>query len=176
MRFTELQLKGAFLIEIDRIEDERGFFARSYCRDEFSTHSLAFSFAQCNISFNTRKNTLRGLHYQAEPSSEDKLIRCTRGAIYDVIVDLRPGSPTYRQWVSTELTAENGAMIYAPKMFAHGFKTLCDDTEVFYQMSECYDQTAAQGVRWNDPSLSIRWPPGDPILSDRDRNYPDLPT
>lgn len=174
MRFTELRLKGAFLIEIERIEDQRGFFARCYCQQEFAAHGIEPSFVQCNISFNTQKHALRGLHYQATPYEENKLVRCTIGAIYDVIVDIRPDSPTYRQWVTTELTAQNRLMLFVPKGFAHGFKTLSDNSEVFYQMSQFYMAEAALGIRWNDPTLAIAWPPGPPILSDRDRGYPDL--
>jgi dTDP-4-dehydrorhamnose 3,5-epimerase len=174
MRFIESSLKGVFLIEIERIEDERGFFARSYCQREFTAHGIDLSLVQCNLSFNSRKHTLRGLHYQATPFSEDKLIRCTMGAIYDVIVDVRHDSATFRQWVAVELTAENRRMLFVPKGFAHGFKTLSENSEVFYQMSEFYMQEAARGIRWNDPALAIVWPPGEPILSERDLSYPDF--
>lgn len=174
MLFTECKLKGAFRIEINRIEDQRGFFARSFCEQEFAKYGIKFSTVQCNVSFNTKSGTLRGLHFQNSPFGEKKIIRCTMGAIYDVIVDLRQDSPTYRQWVATELTAENRVMVYVPKGFAHGFITLENNSEVFYQMSEAYNSDAASGIRWNDPNLSIKWPPGDPILSNRDSSYPDL--
>ena len=176
MRFIELKLKGSYLIEIDEIEDQRGFFARTYCEKEFAAMGLASRFVQSNISFNAKKNTLRGLHYQAEPCEEEKLVRCTFGAIYDVLVDLRPESQTYLQWCATELTCENRLMVFIPKGFAHGFQTLCEKSEVLYLMSEFFKPDMARGIRWNDPSLRIDWLFGDPILSDRDRRYPDLIT
>jgi dTDP-4-dehydrorhamnose 3,5-epimerase len=174
MRFIESGLKDAFVIEIERIEDQRGFFARSYCQREFATHGVDLSFVQCNLSFNPRTHTLRGLHYQLEPYGEDKLIRCTMGAIYDVIVDLRLDSVTYKKWKAVELTAENRRMLFVPKGFAHGFKTLSENSEVFYQMSEFYMPEATRGIRWNDPALGIVWPVGEPILSERDLSYPDF--
>ena len=159
MIFTETRLAGAYLIEPERIEDERGFFARTWCRDEFERHGLNPRLVQCNVSYNARRGTLRGMHYQAKPHEEAKLVRCTRGAIYDVIVDLRPDSPTYRQWVAAELTAENRRMLYIPEGFAHGFQTLADETEVFYQMSELFHPESARGVRmttrpWGSPGPS----------------------
>jgi dTDP-4-dehydrorhamnose 3,5-epimerase len=175
MRFIELDLKGAYLIEPDRLEDERGFFARTWCRREFEACGLTSRLVQCNISFNRRRGTLRGMHYQAEPHSETKLVRCTRGAIYDVIIDLRPSSPTFKRWVSAELTADNRRMLYIPEGFAHGLQTLVDDTEVLYQMSEFYVPEAARGVRWDDPAFDIRWPPVEErVMSEKDRTYPDF--
>lgn len=174
MRFLDTGLAGAFLIEVEPAADERGIFARTYCEREFAVRGIDSRFIQCSTSYNRRKDTLRGMHYQAEPAAEEKLVRCTRGAIYDVIVDLRPASPTRLRRFAAELTAENRRALYIPKGFAHGFKTLADDTEVFYQISEFYDPAVARGVRWDDPRLAIRWPGGTPILSDRDRSYPDL--
>jgi dTDP-4-dehydrorhamnose 3,5-epimerase len=173
MILTELQLKGAHLIEPERLVDERGFFARTWCQQEFEAHGLNPRLVQCNISFNTKKNTLRGLHYQA-PHEEAKLVRCTMGAIYDVIVDLRSDSPTFKQWIAVELTATNRRMLYIPEGFAHGFQSLEDNTEVFYQMSELYAPTGARGVRWNDPVFGIQWPAAIACISDRDNSYPDF--
>lgn len=172
MIFKELPLAGAFLIEPERIGDERGFFARTWCREEFEARGLSAEIVQCNLSFNKKKGTLRGMHYQAPPHEEVKIVRCTMGAIYDVIIDLRPGSPTRRKRAALELTAENHIMLYVPKGFAHGFQTLEDNTEVFYQMSEYYHPESARGVRWDDPVFGIRWPQANPILSDRDRSHP----
>jgi dTDP-4-dehydrorhamnose 3,5-epimerase len=163
------------LIEFERIEDERGFFARSFCQEEFRRYGLDPAIAQSNVSWNRRRGTLRGLHYQATPHEEAKVVRCTRGAIWDVIVDLRDGSPTRFKWFSVELTALNHWALYVPKGFAHGFQTLDDDTEVLYQMSESYRAELARGVRWDDPKLTIDWPLPDPILSERDRGYDLLP-
>ena len=164
------------MIEMERLEDARGFFGRSFCRNEFSRRGLNPDVAQCNISFNRQAGTLRGMHYQAAPYAEEKLIRCTRGKLYDVVVDLRRESPTFKQWTAMELSGENGRMLYAPKGCAHGFQTLEDDTEVFYQMSEFYHPESARGVRWNDPAFGIQWPAGlRAILSERDRNWPDCP-
>lgn len=172
MKFTETKLPGVVIVEIEPIRDERGFFARSWCRREFERHGLNSDLAQCNISFNKRKGTLRGMHYQAEPQQEAKLVRCTRGAIYDVVIDLRPESITYRQWQAVELNAENRCMLYVPVGVAHGFQALEDDTEVFYQMSEFYHPEYARGVRWDDSAFGIRWPLPDPIMSEKDRSYP----
>jgi dTDP-4-dehydrorhamnose 3,5-epimerase len=174
MRFIRAQLIGAFVVEPDRIEDERGFFARTFCSEEFSAQGLNPQLVQCSVSFNRRRGTLRGMHYQVAPSREAKLVRCTRGAVYDVILDLRPGSATYRQWTAAELTAENGRTLYVPEGVAHGFQTLADETEVFYQMSEFYAPKHGRGVRWSDPAFAIRWPISEPILSERDRTYPDF--
>ena len=162
------------MIEVKRLEDERGFFGRSFCRLEFEERGLNPFVAQCNISFNRDAGTLRGMHYQAAPHAEEKLVRCTRGALYDVIIDLRPESPTFKRWVSLELTGDNCRMLYIPKGFAHGFQTLVDETEIFYQMSAFYHPDSGRGVRWNDPAFGIQWPETDRvILSDRDRLWPD---
>jgi len=174
VRFIPTDLAGAYVIEPDKMEDERGFFARTFCRDEFAAHGLHRVFVQCNVSFNARKGTLRGLHFQAQPHEEAKLVRCTRGAIYDVIVDIRRKSPTFKRWGAFELSAKNHRMLYAPEGFAHGFQTLEDNCEVFYQMSEMYHSGLARGVRWNDPAFAIRWPVADPFVSQRDAHYPDL--
>jgi dTDP-4-dehydrorhamnose 3,5-epimerase len=169
-----MPLAGAFLIELDRLEDERGYFARTFCRDEFVQHGLCADIAQCNLSSNRRRGTLRGLHYQADAHAEVKLVQCLSGAILDVIVDLRPESATRFEWHVVELSADNHHALYVPQGFAHGFQTLVDDTEVFYQMSTVYHAAAARGIRWNDPALAIDWPLADPILSARDRAYPPL--
>lgn len=173
--FTETELRGAFVVEPERLEDERGFFARTWDRDEFAAHGLNPALVQCNISYNGRKGTVRGMHYQAAPRKEAKLVRCTRGAIYDVIVDLRPTSPTFKRWVAAELTAQNRRMLYVPEGFAHGFQTLEDGAEVFYQMSEYYHGECSRGVRWDDPAFGIAWPASARrIISDKDRGYPDF--
>lgn len=175
MKFTELKLSGAYLIELDQFQDERGFFARSWCQQEFSKQGLNTNLVQCNISFNFQRGTLRGMHYQAKPHEEAKLVKCTRGAIYDVIVDLRPNSSTFKNWVAVELNAENRNMLYIPEGIAHGFQTLADHTEVFYQMSEFYHLESAKGVRWNDPTFEIQWPEIEArIISSKDCNYPDF--
>jgi dTDP-4-dehydrorhamnose 3,5-epimerase len=174
MIFTETRLQGAFIIDIDRIEDERGFFARTWCQREFEAYGLCTLLAQCNISFNKHKGTLRGMHYQAAPYAEAKLVRCTMGAIYDVIIDLRPESPTFRHWLSLELTADNRRMLFIPQGFAHGFQTLANDTEVFYQMSQFYAPEYARGVRWDDPAFRVSWPAEKRIISERDRGFPDF--
>jgi len=170
MIFRPTELPGAFVIEPERIGDERGFFARTWCRDEFAAHGLSADLVQCNVSYNARQGTLRGMHYQAAPHAEVKLVRCTRGAIFDAIIDVRPESPTYRGWIGVELTAENGRMLYIPEGFAHGFQTLRDETEVFYQMSTQYRAASSRGLRWDDPAVGISWPPaGSRVISDRDR-------
>ena len=174
MIFTEMQLKGAFLIELQRLEDERGFFARSWCKREFDQHGLRSEFVQCNISFNRRRGTLRGMHYQIAPYEEIKLVRCTKGAIYDVIIDLRPDSQTFREWFSIELTEDNRKMLYIPEGFAHGFLTLRDNTEIFYQMSEFYMPGHAKDVRWNDPAFNIYWPIDVKVISEKDEKIPDF--
>ena len=171
MIFTQTKLKGAFIIEPERLEDERGFFARTFCQEEFKIHGLNPHLVQCNISFNIKTGALRGMHYQIEPYAEAKLVRCTRGAIYDVVIDLRPESPTFKGWMPVELTAENHKMLYVPEGFAHGFQTLEDDTEVFYQMSEFYHPECARGVRWNDPAFGIEWPAKPSVISSRDQSY-----
>jgi dTDP-4-dehydrorhamnose 3,5-epimerase len=174
MIFQASRLSGAFIIDPQRLDDERGFFARTFCRDEFAAHGLRLNFVQCNISLNSRKGTLRGMHYQDKPYEEAKLVRCTRGAIFDVIVDIRKKSVTYGQWFGIELTAENRRMLYVPEGFAHGFQTVEDDSEVFYQMAEMYKSEYARGIRWNDPAFNIAWPLPDPIISPRDAAYPDF--
>jgi len=174
MLFRETVLKGAYVVEPERITDERGFFARTWCRSEFETHGLNPNLVQCNISFNDKKGTLRGMHYQVTPRAEAKLVRCTAGAIYDVIVDLRPDSGTFKRWTGVELNADNRYMLYIPEGFAHGFLTLSDDAEVMYQMSEYYSAEHARSVRWNDPTFGIQWPGEVLVISDRDRSYPDF--
>lgn len=169
MHFSETKLKGAFIIQPELLEDERGFFARTFCQEEFEAHGLNPELVQCNISFNKKKGTLRGMHYQSAPYEEDKLVRCTMGAIYDVIIDLRTKSPTFKQWVSVELSAENRKLLYIPKGFAHGFQTLEDDSEVFYQMSEFYHEDHARGVCWDDPAFGVEWPLTNPIVSEKDK-------
>jgi dTDP-4-dehydrorhamnose 3,5-epimerase len=172
--FAETKLSGAYVIEPEKREDERGFFARSWCEKEFADHKLNPRVVQCNISLNKKKGTLRGMHYQAAPWAEAKLVRCTQGAVYDVIIDLRPASPTFRQHLAETLTARDHKMLYVPEGFAHGFQALEDNSEVFYQMSEFYAPQYARGVRWNDPTFGIKWPICEPIMADRDRNYPDF--
>lgn len=171
MKFMETKLKGAYIIELEPISDERGFFARSWCQKEFSDHGLNPNLAQCSISHNIKAGTLRGMHYQAKPYEEAKLVRCTKGAIYDVILDLRPNSETFKEWIAVELTDDQYTMIYIAEGIAHGFLTLKDNTEVFYQISGRYEPQSARGLRWDDPSFSIKWPFNPRIISDRDRNY-----
>lgn len=168
MVFTETRLRGAFIIEPELLEDERGFFARSFCRREFEAYSLNPNLVQCSISYNKKKGTLRSLHYQVPPYEEAKLVHCTRGAIYDVIIDLQPASSTFKQWVAVELTADNHRMLYIPAGFAHGFQTLEDNTEVFYQMSEFYHPECVRGVRWNDAAFGIEWPIKEKAVSPGD--------
>ncbi len=174
MIFTETFLKGAFIVEPKKREDERGFFARTWCQREFRDYGLNTSVVQCNISFNKRKGTLRGMHFQTPPYEEAKLVRCTMGAIYDVIIDLRPDSDTFKKWFALELSSENRKMLYVPEGFAHGFVTLTDNTEVFYQMSQFYHPEYAAGVRWDDPAFNISWPLDVKVISDKDRSYPDF--
>jgi dTDP-4-dehydrorhamnose 3,5-epimerase len=172
VHFIPTKIAGAFQIEPERLGDERGFFARTWCQKEFETHGLESRLVQCSVSFSPQRGTLRGVHYQAAPHGEAKLVRCTRGAIYDVIVDLRPDSPTARAWVAVELTAENRLALYIPPGLAHGFLTLSDDCEVFYQMSEFFHEPSARGVRWNDPAFGIEWPAKPTLISQRDASYP----
>lgn len=175
MNFTETKLKGVYVIEPQRFEDKRGFFSPSFSQREFEARGLASVFVENNISYNRRRGTLRGLHYQAMPYGQAKLVRCTRGVIFDVAVDLRPLSPTFRQWVGIELTAENRLMLYLPGDIGHGFQTLEDDTEVFYQVSTVYRPEAYRGLRWNDPAFSIAWPlPDERVILARDSSYPDF--
>lgn len=172
MIFRETPLAGAWVLEPERFEDERGFFARTYCRREFEAHGLEPSIAQCSVSFNHRRGTLRGLHFQAAPHEEIKLVRVTRGAIWDVIVDVRPGSPTFKRHFGIVLSAENRHELYIPKGMAHGFQTLEDETEVFYQISEYYASESARGFRWDDPAFAIPWPEPVTVMSEKDRNLP----
>jgi len=173
MIFRETRLKGSFIIEYERMSDERGFFARTFCQDEFEDRGLDTTIKQCNTSFNKTRGTLRGMHYQAAPKDEAKLVRCTRGKIYDVIIDLRADSDSYCKWAAFELDADNGLMLYIPKGFAHGFQTLEDSSEVFYQMSESYSADHARGVRWNDAAFGVEWPHEKPVMSERDRSFED---
>jgi len=174
MIFTPTQLSGAYLIDLEPHPDERGFFARAWCQHEFEEHGLNGRLAQVNVSYNKKQGTLRGMHYQVRPYAETKLLRCTRGAIWDVIVDLRPGSPTYHQWLGAELTADNRRMLFVPEDFAHGYLTLSDETEVMYQVSEFYTPNAERGLRWDDPALAIEWPAPVQVISDKDARWPYL--
>ena len=172
MKFQRTKIPDVWLIEQERYADDRGYFARTWCAEEFAAHGLNPGLVQCSTSFNLKRGTLRGLHYQIAPYEEDKLVRCTRGAIFDVAVDLRPGSPTFKQWVGMELTEANGLAFCIPKGFAHGFQTLADNSEVFYQMAQPYQSTAGRGLRWNSPWCAVSWPLPDPILSEKDRHAP----
>lgn len=172
MIFTETELTGAFIIDIARLEDERGFFGRSYAKEEFEKYNLNVNVVQANVSHNKKKGTLRGLHMQLAPFEETKLVRCTRGAIYDVIVDLRSDSPTFCQWIGVELTEDSFRMLYVPEGFAHGFVTLQDNTDVAYQVTKEYTPGAERGYRWNDPAFGIVLPIEPVIISERDRSHP----
>jgi len=174
MIFTETKLKGAYIVDVDRLADERGFLARTFCREEFTRHGLNSTLAQTSISFNHEKGTLRGMHYQVAPFEETKVVRCTRGSMYDVIVDLRRDSKTFQRWISTELSADNRRMLYIPENFAHGFITLEPQTEILYYMSEFFHPESSKGFRWNDPTFNIRWPLAQSVMSERDRTYPDF--
>jgi dTDP-4-dehydrorhamnose 3,5-epimerase len=174
MTFDHTKISGVFEIRPEFINDERGFFARTWCQKEFEAQGLNPRLLQCSLSFSSRKGTLRGMHYQAPPYAEAKLVRCTRGTIYDVVVDLRPESRTFKQWIAIILTAEKRNLAYVPEGCAHGFLTLEHGTEVFYQMSEFYNAESARGVRWNDPAFRIEWPAKAEVMSTRDRTYPDF--
>lgn len=174
MIFTETELGGAYIIDPELLEDERGAFARVFCASEFQAKGLAANFPQCSISTNRKKGTLRGLHYQIEPCAETKLVRCTMGTLYDVIVDLRPDSPTFKQWTACELSAENRKTLYIPKGFAHGYQTLADNTEVFYQISEFFAPGYSRGIRWDDPAFKISWPSEEKIISLKDKKLSDF--
>jgi dTDP-4-dehydrorhamnose 3,5-epimerase len=174
MKFQETKLAGVFEIQIEPHSDARGFFARSWCEQEFKDKGLNSMLVQCSISVNTRKGTLRGMHYQAAPFQETKVIRCTQGSIYDVVLDLRPASVTFKDWIGVVLTAQKRNMIYVPAGCAHGFLTLENDAEVFYQISESYHPESARGVRWNDAAFRIDWPEKVDVISERDGNYPDF--
>jgi dTDP-4-dehydrorhamnose 3,5-epimerase len=173
MEFTETRLKGAFLVGLKKIEDHRGFFARGWCHDEFARHGLNPNMVQLNVGFSHTKGTVRGMHYQEPPHDEAKFVRCTRGAIFDVIVDLRAGSPTHGQWLGVELSAENSLMLYAPEGFAHGYQTLSDDAEMYYMTSSYYAAAAARGVRYNEPAFAIAWPLPVAAISEADATWPD---
>lgn len=176
MIFRETNLTGAFVIELEKFTDERGFFALSWSADEFARHGLASDLTECNISMNKQKGTLRGMHYQKPPHGQAKLVRCTMGAIYDVVIDLRSSSPTFKQWMGLELSAINHLMLFIPKGFAHGFQTLEDNSEVFYQMSYPYVPGSGDGVRWNDPAFAIDWPLPVKVINARDDSYQDFET
>jgi dTDP-4-dehydrorhamnose 3,5-epimerase len=174
MLFVETKLAGVFILEPERKEDERGFFARTFCEDEFSRHGLVTRFVQNSASFNLRKGTLRGLHWQAEPLAETKIVRCTRGAIFDVAVDVRPTSVSFGRWISADLTQANGHGLYIPAGFAHGFQTLIDETQVEYQISTRHSPESARGARWDDAQIRIDWPLPNPIMNTRDRAFDTL--
>lgn len=177
MKFFETPLKGAFVIDIELRRDVRGFFARAWCTKEFSDHGLNSKFVQANLAGSVRRGTTRGLHYQVAPCEEAKLVRCTKGAIFDVIVDVRPGSPTEGDWYGAELTADSRRMVFVPEGFAHGYQTLTDDTEVFYQVSQEYSPEQERGIRWDDAGIGVAWPIVDGVVvSDKDRNWPDYVT
>ena len=174
MKFSETKLKGAFIIEPEKIEDHRGFFARMWCKNEFEAHGLNPNFVQINLSFNKYRGIIRGLHYQTTPYEEAKLFRCTKGAMYDVIIDLRPESPTYLEWAGFELTADNRKMLYVPENFAQGYQALIDSTEVFYQVSQFYSPDSERGIRFDDPAFGIKWPETDYlVISEKDKCWPD---
>ena len=176
MVFKETRLKGAFIIELEKIVDGRGFFSRAWCQKEFQAHGLNPNVVQCNLSFNTSKGTLRGMHYQIAPHEEAKIVRCIRGKVYDVIIDLRPKSPTYLRWAGFELSSENRKMLYVPESFSHGYLTLADNTELFYQVSHFYSPESESGIRWNDRTVNIKWPQTNGlIITDKDKNWPDFP-
>lgn len=174
MKFTDLPLSGAYLIDIEPRGDERGLFARVFCTEEFGRHGLATRWAQCNTSFSARCGTVRGMHFQRPPHAEVKLVRCTAGAIFDAIVDMRAGSPTYGQWTGVNLDAENRRMLYVPEGFAHGFQTLVDGTEIHYMVSAPYSPQAEGGLRHDDPAIGIRWPFPVTVVSERDLDHPDF--
>ncbi|WP_187262362.1 dTDP-4-dehydrorhamnose 3,5-epimerase [Pontibacter beigongshangensis] len=171
MIFTETKLKGAYIVDIKRIEDERGFFGRAWCQKEFEEMGLSANVVQTNLSSNKKKGTLRGMHFQVTPFAESKLVRCTRGALYDVIIDLRQNSPTYMQWLGVELTADSFRMLYVPENFAHGFLTLEDDTDITYQVTQFYAPGAERGIRFNDPAFNIQWPIEPQIISEKDKAH-----
>ena len=171
MKFTEQKIKGVYVIELEPFVDERGSFVRQFCRRELAAHGLDFSICQCNLSGNTRKGTLRGMHYQKAPFPEIKIVSCLQGAVWDVVVDLRPDSPTYLQHIATELSPENGKLVYIPPLCAHGFQTLQDNSVMYYQLGEYFHPEAYGGVRYNDPKLRIAWPLENPIINERDKNY-----
>jgi len=172
MIFSETKLSGAYIIEIEKIQDERGFFARTWDKNEFSEKGLDSEFVQSSISHNEKKGTIRGMHYQIEPNEENKIVRCTKGSIFDVIIDLRPDSKTFKKWFSIELSVDNFRMLYIPKGFAHGFQTLEDNSEVFYQISQYYNSESSRGIRWNDKTFQIKWPLEMTVISQKDSLNP----
>jgi dTDP-4-dehydrorhamnose 3,5-epimerase len=174
MIFTETKLKGAFIVDVKKLEDDRGFFGRSWCRREFEAIGLTADVVQTNVAYSKLKGTLRGMHYQLSPYEESKLVRCTRGAVYDVIIDLRPESPTFKQWVGVELTADNYRMLFVPERFGHGYITLQDNTDVTYQVTQYYTPGAERGIRWNDPEFNIAWPIEPLVMSEKDKQMPDF--
>jgi dTDP-4-dehydrorhamnose 3,5-epimerase len=173
MIFNKTRLEGAYIVEMEKHEDERGFFSRSWCKNEFEDHGLNSRLVQANIGFSLKRGTLRGLHYQMPPYEEVKVVRCTMGAIYDVIVDLRPDSQTYKQWLSVELNCDNRKMLYVPEGFAQGYITLIDNTEMYYHTSQFYAPKSARGIRYDDPSFSIDWPIKVAVISEADKNWPN---
>lgn len=172
MKFSATSIEGVWLIEMERHEDERGWFAREWCASELQRRGLDTTLSQCSVSFNHKRGTLRGMHFQAPPHEETKVVRCSLGALFDVVVDLRPDSPTYMAWLGIELTRDNGLMLYIPRGVAHGFQTLQDNTEIIYKISAEYHPASSRGVRWNDPVFGIRWPLDVSVISERDRTYP----
>ncbi len=174
MKFTELELKGAYVIEVDKIQDERGFFGRLWCENELKNYGLNTNIVQSNVSLSKKKGTLRGMHFQRGEYAETKFVRCTRGSVYDVIVDLRPESPTFKQWYGVKLTADNYKMIYVPENFAHAFLTLEDNSEVYYMATQFYNSENEGGLRYNDPEINIEWPIEITEISDKDNNHPNL--
>ncbi|MFH5833512.1 dTDP-4-dehydrorhamnose 3,5-epimerase [Halalkalibaculum sp. DA384] len=172
MLFKKTDLKDAYIIELERYADTRGFFARAFCEKEFANNGIKFPVVQANTSYSQKKHTLRGMHYQQEPHQEAKLIKCTKGAIFDAIIDMRPDSPTFKKWIGVELNQDNRRMLYVPEGFAHGFLTLKDDTEVYYPVSEFYAPGAEKGIRWNDPEFNIKWPAEPEVISRKDRSWP----
>lgn len=173
MIFTETKLQGAFILDIEKREDDRGFFGRAYCQKEFEAHGLPGPLVQTNVSLSLNAGTLRGMHYQFNPYEEGKLVRCVRGSLYDVIIDLRPESPTYKQWIGVELTQDNYRMLFVPERFAHGFITLTDNVEATYQVSQFYAPGSESGIRYNDPQFAIEWPREVTIITDKDNSWPD---
>lgn len=174
MIFKETKLKGAFIIDLEKHRDDRGFFARTFCRKELEAQGLIADVAQANMSLSKVRGTLRGMHHQKSPFEETKLVRCTQGALYDVIIDLRADSPTFKEWIGVELTAANCRMLFVPRNFAHGFITLADDTEVTYMVSQFYSPGSELGIRWNDPQIGIQWPIAVQVISEKDANWPDF--
>ena len=174
MTFEPTSVEGAWVLGVERHADERGYFARLWCASELAERSLAARLEQCSLSYNRAAGTIRGMHYQAAPREEAKVVRCIRGAIYDVLLDLRPSSPSFRRWFARELRPETGLALYVPEGVAHGFQTLSDDAEVLYMISEAYEPSLARGVRWNDPAFGIEWPAPPTVISERDRAYPDF--